>query len=207
MSLATYADLQTSLTIWATKPGLLAQTPDFIAWAHEEICRRLRAPVLYARATLQVNAETIAAPAGFLACKRFYLDTTPRRFLTLTDSVRLVELTGQLWPRDYPSHFAVEGTSTVAFAPIFNSSITGEMLYYQAPAALVNPTDTNVVLTKYPFLYLYGGLEALFRYLEDDNNCDRYGAQFGGLLDSINAEEAKDAARGPLEGTPSSVVV
>lgn len=207
MSLATYADLQTSLTTWSTKPSLLAQTPDFIAWAHEEICRRLRAPVLYARATLTVNAETIAAPTGFLAAKWFYLNTTPRRYLTVTDAGRLVELTGNDWPRDYPSHFALEGADTLAFAPLFNSTITGQMLYYQAPATMAAASDTNVVLSKYPFLYLYGGLEALFRYLEDDNNCDRYAQLFSGLLADINLQEAKDAVRGPLEGTPSSVVV
>ena len=61
--------------------------------------------------------------------------------------------------------------------------------------------------TKYPFLYLYGALEALFRYLEDDNNTDRYGGLFGALLDSINAEEAKDATRGPLAASPSAFIV
>lgn len=207
MSLATYAQLQASVMDWATKPGLAAKVPDFVAWAHQEICRKLRAPVLYARADVTVNAETIAAPAGFLAAKRFYLDVSPRRVLRLTDSGILVDMTMDGVQQDYPTHFAVEGVDTLAFAPLFAGSATGKILYYKAPTTLAAEADTNVVLTRYPFLYLYGALEALFSYQEDDNNADRYGAKFGALVSSINDEEAKDALRGPLVGSAGGAVV
>ena len=204
MSLANKGELAAALASWSTKTSLAAEIPDFIAWAHQEIGRKLRAPVLYARAALTVDAETIAAPSGFLAAKRFYLDGQPRHGLALTDSGRLIDLIMDSFPADRPTHFAVEGTDTLAFAPLFNGSLTGQMLYYKAPALLVDDADSNTVLAKYPFLYLFGALEALFRFLEDDNNTDRYGAQFGGLIASINDEEAKDALRGPLVGTAGS---
>ena len=206
MSLNTYAGLKSSIADWATKTSLTTQIPDFVAWAHQEICRKLRAPVLYARATLTVNAETVAAPTGFLAAKRFYLDGANRRPLLLTDSAQLVDMTMGS-SGSYPTHFAVEGTDTLAFAPLFSGSLSAPMLYYKAPVTLVADADTNVVLTRYPYLYLFGALEALFRDLEDDNNADRYGAQFGGLIQSINDEEAKDAMRGPLVGSAGSAVV
>lgn len=202
MSLQTYAALQAAVADWAAKTDLTAQIPDFVAWAHQEICRRLRAPLLYARVDVTIDGESVAAPSGFLAARRFFIDATPRRLLHLTDSGQLVDLTLNMVPGAYPTHFAVEGTDTLAFAPLFNGSLTGKLLYYKAPAALAADADTNVVLTKYPFLYLYGALEALHRYLEDDNNCDRYAGLFASLLTSINDEEAKDAARGPLVGTP-----
>jgi cytidylate kinase len=59
--------------------------------------------------------------------------------------------------------------------------------------------DTNVVLAAYPYLYLYGGLEALFRYQEDDNNADRYGQSFGALIEDINNRDAKDSTSGELQ--------
>lgn len=207
MSLSTYSDLKASVASWANRTDLASQIPDFVAWAHEEIGRRLRAPVLYTRADVSVNAETVAAPTDFLAAKQFYLDLTPRRTLRLTDAGTLIEMTSNLVAGDYPTHFAVEGASTLAFAPLFSGSATGKLLYYAAPATLSADSDTNVVLAKYPFLYLYGSLEALFRYLADDSNTDRYGNLFGALIDSINAEEAKDAFRGPLQGAPSGAVV
>lgn len=207
MSLSNLGDLKTSVAGWATKTSLTTQIPDFVAWAHEEICRRLRAPVLYARADVTVDAETVAAPTGFLAAKRFYLDVSPRVVLNVTSSEHMIDLTAQYATGTYPTHFAVEGTDTLAFGPLFSGSATGKLLYYKAPDLLVDDDDTNVVLTKYPFLYLYGALEALFRYLEDDNNTDRYGGLFGALIDSINAEEMKDAYRGPLAASASSFVV
>lgn len=207
MSLATLGDLKASLASWATKSSLSAQLPDFVAWAHEEICRKLRAPVLYARADVAIAGETAAAPTGFLAAKLFYIDLQPRRVLHLTDAAKLIEMTMNFGPVEYPSNFAVEGVDTLTFAPLFSGSATGKMLYYKAPAALAVDGDSNVVLAKYPFLYLYGGLEALFRYLEDDNNTDRYGAMFGGLINSVNTEEARDALRGPLIGSAGTAVV
>lgn len=207
MSLSTLGELKAAIASWATKTSLTAQLPDFVAWAHEEICRKLRAPILYARADVTVDAETVASPSGFLAAKRFYLDLTPRRILRLTDSAELVDMTLDYTGVDYPSHFAVEGTSTLAFAPLFSGSATGKLLFYKAPDLMVDDGDSNVVLAKYPFLYLYGALEALYRYLEDDNNTDRYGALFGALIASVNAEEARDALRGPLVGSAGTAVV
>jgi len=207
LSLANLAGLEQAISDWSTKTSLSAQIPDFIAWGHQEICRKLRAPVLYARSPVIINAETVAAPTGFLAAKRFYIDGSPRHRLQLKDSGELVDMTMELTPTDRPTAFSVEGTSTLAFAPLFSGTWTGQMLYYQAPTPLVNAGDTNVVLAKYPFLYLYGALEALFRFLEDDNNTDRYGGQFGALLSSINDEEAKDALRGPLVGSAGGAVV
>ena len=84
MSLSNYGELKAAIPGWSTKSNLSAQIPDFITWAHQEICRRLRAPILYARSDLTVDAETINAPEGFLAAKRFYLDVSPRRVLEIT---------------------------------------------------------------------------------------------------------------------------
>jgi hypothetical protein len=207
MTIATLGDLKAALAAWATRADLDARMGDFVGWAHQEICRRLRAPVLYARADLAVSAETAPAPTGFLAARRLYLDITPRRILRQTDAARLVELTASLSLCDYPSQFAAEGTDTLVFAPLFSGSAAGKLLYYQAPDPLVADTDSNVVLAKYPFLYLWGGLEALYRYLEDDANCDRYAGLFAALIESVNAEEAADALRGPLAAPAASGAV
>ena len=119
----------------------------------------------------------------------------------------LAELTANLGLYDYPSHFAVEGSDTLAFAPLFGGQATGKLLFYQAPDPLMADADSNVVLARYPFLYLWGALEALYRYLEDDQNCDRYAGLFGALIDSINASEAADALRGPLAAPAASSAV
>lgn len=202
MSLNTFGDLKASIAGWATKDSLTVQIPDFVGWAHQEICRRLRANFMLTSADVAVSAETVALPDRFAALKRLYLDVSPRVFLNVTSAEGAVNLSSQMGTGCYPSHVAVEGSS-FRFAPLFSGSATGKCLYYQKPALMVDDTDANAVLQAYPFLYLYGSLEALFRYLEDDNNADRYGQQFGALLEDINAREAKDAMSGPLQVMPA----
>lgn len=207
MTLTTYGGLKAAVAAWATKTSLSAQMDDFCGWAHQEICRKLRAPVLYARADVAISGETATAPDRFLAAKRFFLDLTPRQVLHQVDAAQVIDMTSRGSPAVYPSVFALEGTDTLTFAPLFGGSYTGKLLYYQAPALMTADGDTNVVLAKYPFLYLYGALEALFRFLEDDNNSQIYGGQFGALIASINAEEARDAMRGPIVAPAASGAV
>jgi len=207
MSLSTLGELKAALAGWATRTDLDARIDDFVGWAHQEICRRLRSPVLHARAEVAVTAETAPAPERFLAARRFYLDVTPRRVLRQTDAASLADLSAGVSLCDYPSQFAVEGGDTLVFAPLFGGQATGKLLFYQAPASLAADDDSNVVLAKYPFLYLWGGLEALYCYLEDDVNCDRYAGLFAALIDSVNACETADALRGPLVAPSASGAV
>ena len=207
MALGTYAQLQASIAAWATRSDLTATIPDFVTWAHEEICRRLRCGTMLVSASATVATETMAAPTDFAAVSSFYLILTPRRKLQINTAAGIQDLISSTSTATYPTDVAVEGVN-FRFGPLFSGSAAAQILYFARPTTLVNATDTNVILTKYPYLYLYGALEALFRYLEDDNNADRYGAQFGGLIESINMQEAKDALSGPLAaGRPSGFAV
>jgi hypothetical protein len=200
VALTTYGDLKASVADWATRSDLTTQVPDFIGWAHQEICRRLRANVMLASADLTINAETINQPTGFVAFKRLYLDTTPRKKIATVSAETAMDMSVTHVTSTYPTAVAVEGT-LLRFAPLFTGTATGKALYYKEPTALSADADTNVVLTKYPFLYLYGALEALFRYLEDDNNADRYGGQFGALIEDINGSAAADQMSGSLQSS------
>jgi hypothetical protein len=197
MSLATYNDLIVSLASWATRSDLSAQMPDFVAWADQEIGRRLRAQVMLTTAPLSLTGETVSAPADFLAIKRMYLDVTPRVRLGVVDAGVAMDMTTEQGTAAYPLAVAVEG-STFRFAPLFSSSGTVQLLYYAKPVALTASNQTNVVLAKYPFLYLYGALEALYSYLEDTDNEQKFGGKFGALIEDINTREARDVLSGPL---------
>jgi hypothetical protein len=205
MSLTTYAGLLASVAAWATRNDLTATIPDFVTWADQEIARRLRCNAMLATANLTLNAETIAQPTGFLAIKRLYLDVTPRQFVSVISSESAMERNAIAGTVTNPDSVAIEGSS-LTFSPLYSGTPTGKLLYFKRQVALSADGDTNTVLTAYPYLYLYGALEALFLYLEDDNNADRYGQRFGALIDSINAEAARDTMRGPLMAAPSTVV-
>lgn len=202
MALATYADLKTSIGTWTTYGDVDDQLDDFVAWAHREICRRLRANVLLASATVVVSAETVAQPTGFLAIRRLYLDITPRLALNTVSPEMAIERAGQFGTCTYPDSVAVEGAN-FRFSPLYSTSTSGLLLYYKEPTQMVLDADTNVVLTKYPYLYLFGALEALYSFKEDSEQADRYGGKFGALLEDINRRDASDMMSGPLVVMPS----
>lgn len=203
MALTTYAGLKASIADWSTYSDVTTQIEDFVAWAHVEICRRLRANVMLASADLTLTAETIAQPTGFLAFKRLYLDVTPRRRVLTTSAESAMDMAMEFATTTYPTHVAVEG-SNLRFAPLFTGTTTvGKALYYKEPEALVDDADTNVVLAKYPYLYLWGSLEALHAFKEDGEMAQAFGSKFGALLDDINNRDAADSMSGPLVSMPA----
>ncbi|MFA6043622.1 MAG: hypothetical protein WC718_01445 [Phycisphaerales bacterium] len=203
MALTTYGGLITALPLWATYTDLsAAQLADFVTWADQEIARRLRSNVLLASTSLTLSAETIAQPTGFLAFRRLYLDTSPRRVIATVSPEGAMDLSAQFASSTYPTHVAVEG-SLLRFAPVHTgTTTTATALYYKRQTAMSGDSDTNVVLTAYPYLYLYGALEALFSFKEDDNMADRYGQKFGALIEDINNRDAKDMMSGPIQSAP-----
>lgn len=191
MALTTYDGLIAAIPAWASYTDVSAYLDDFILWANQEINRRLRANVMLVAGDLTINAETISQPTGFLAFKRLYLDVTPRQKVVFTSSDEVASLSVERDQVQYPTHVAKEG-SLLRFAPLFTGSPTGKALYYKELTVPSSSTSTNAVLTAYPYLYLYGALEALYRFKEDDNNADRYGQSFGALIEDINNRDGAD---------------
>lgn len=201
MAITTRGELITAL-VTRTKRSDLETTviPDAITYAHQEINRNLRANVMLATADLTINAETISKPTGFLALKRLYLDLSPRRTINVVSAEALADASSRYESDTYPSLVATEGT-LLRFGPVFTGTPTGKALYYKEATALSASSDTNVVLTKYPFLYLWGALSDLFDYMEDERH-DVYEAKFRALIKDINASESSDVMAGPIQSAP-----
>lgn len=201
MAITTYAELKAACATWSERSDLTSVIPDFVTYAEQEIGRNLRCSTNIATADVTINAETVAVPTYFRAIRRFYLNVTPRRILTVTSPEGREDLIMAYSAQTYPTHVAVEGRS-FGFAPVPTGTTTGKLLYYTGYAPMSADADTNAVLTAYPFLYLFGSLSALFSYLMDEANHAKYEGLFRGLLKDINDSEAKDAMSGPLQSAP-----
>jgi hypothetical protein len=205
VSLTTYGGLITSVTNWSTYTDITSDlAADFVYWAHQEINRRLRARVMLSTADLALNAaETVTVPTGYVAMRRLYLDVTPRFSLTPTSPEGVQDVIAEIASQTYPTHVADEGTS-LHFGPLYTGSATGKLLYYKEATLMSADSDANAVLLKYPYLYLFGSLEALHTYKEDDDTAQQFGAKFGALIEDINLRDAKDAISGPINVRPSA---
>jgi hypothetical protein len=78
----------------------------------------------------------------------------------------------------------------------------------QEATLMTDDADANVVLLKYPYLYLFGALEALHVYHEDAEEAADFGNKFGALIEDINARDAADSLSGPIQmqNAPGGVV-
>jgi hypothetical protein len=201
MAITTYAELKTALANWSERSDLTSLMPDFITYAHQEIGRGLRSTTNTLTANVTINAETVAVPTYFKAIRRLYLDLTPRRRLMVISPEGRQDMASDYQAQTYPTHVSVEGAS-FGFAPVPTGTVTGKLLYYTGYAPMSADSDTNAVLTAYPFLYLHGALSALYSYIMDDAQEAKFEGKFRGLMADINARESMDAMSGPLQSVP-----
>ena len=84
MSIDSYTTLQTAITNWTARADLSSRNVEFITLAEAEFNRELR--VLQMETVNQnfpIAAEYVPVPTGLLEVRNLYLNTSPRRTVTL----------------------------------------------------------------------------------------------------------------------------
>lgn len=198
-----YTSLQASVLAfnWNRSSGTVT---DFIQLAHTRINLGLRAPFMEKTAALTINSSRIAAPTDMAAVKRLWIDGNFDNPLQPTSPERLADLRAS-YDSAQPLWYAIEGDTTTGaenttegeyfvFGPSPGStSYTGKLLYTRRLARLSAGADTNVVLDRYPNLYLYGALDEAGAFSDDPRS---YGQRFELLLEQINQQARSDAYAG-----------
>jgi len=84
-----------------------------------------------------------------------------------------------------PQVYNVIGKS-IEIAPF--SPIDMRLIYFNAPAELVDTDSENEILTAYPYIYLYGALIEGFTFTQDGGGRDTVLATFGEEVELINKQ-------------------
>lgn len=171
MSLATYADLKTSLAAWGGRSDLTSVIPDFVALCHATLMRDLRGHLRLQRRVdnFAVSAEYVPVPVDFMELVSAYLNTSPVTPLNFMPAESIAKYaTGT----DTPKYISMGGSNaggqeTFRFAPVPSGSNTATIEYYARLPFFPNDTATNWILTDHPNLYLYGSLFHLYAYIKD----------------------------------------
>lgn len=203
MPFTTYTELQAAVLSfnWNRSTGTVA---DFIQLAHTRINLGLRVPFLDKTAALTINADRILAPTDMAALRRLWIDGSFDTPLSPTAPDRLADLRAR-YSTDQPRWYAIEGDTTAGienttegeyfvFAPDPGATTyTGKLLYTRRLPAMSAGSDHNIVLDRYPNLYLYGALDEAGAYSDDPRS---YGQRFEVLLAQINMQARSDAYGG-----------
>lgn len=183
-----YGTLQTAIASRANRTDLTADIPDFIRRAHDIIVGEV-----VMSADLTISTQSTALPTGFREALILWLVNRPMKQLSEASE----QVTQYISGTGVPYVFRIDTTLKVYPTP--ESSYLAKLVYRLARTFFSADSDTNAILTRYPFVYLYGSLAELYRHLLNDNQADRYEILFRSEIERINAVEVGDATRGALQ--------
>ena len=168
-SLATFSGLKAAIADWLHRADLTARIPDFIALAEARISHDIGDITLLLSEHQLVTAagqRKYTAPAGFIrlnyACLREPDSTTPLRIVSAR---ALAAANGTC--TGTPSLIAFDGVNLVLH-PTPSGIFTIDCTIQDMVTALSDSEPANVVLTRFPGLYLWGACQEAAMYVRDD---------------------------------------
>ena len=173
MALDTYSNLKASIIKWSHREDVSPIIDDFINIAESEMYGNSVDPIklraMEARATAEADTSSrfLALPDRFLGMRR--LSTVNASGNTdivymAPEQLQVPGVSGQ------PRFFTV--TTQLEFDKTPDTAYTVEMAYLAKFLPLDETNNTNLILTDFPNIYLYGSLWALFQYAADEEKAE-----------------------------------
>lgn len=194
MSLATYADLQTTIAKWVMREGdTTLPTVDFITLAESVIKRRVRRKTVRSQVTF--NQESFSLPPDCAELRSVRLNTglpgTDRPIQIVTPS-ELADFRTQMTSGGYYPRYAAVIDGQLALVPAPNQALPAEITYFQSLVPLSDSKPTNLLLTEAPDIYLYGACLEAAPYLERDERVATWQQRFDAAIDELNTKRERE---------------
>lgn len=199
MSFANYGQLKTFLASFSKRPesAMATRIPDFVQLAHGMIAQQCRPLELTRTKTFsdsdRVSGGKYTLPSDFLGARELYASDGPMRPLSMREL--------RMYPATAPTFgYAVYGF-VIEFVGSPAAGSTLDMIYFARDAALSGDSDTNLVLTNHPNLYIHGSLYWLHLDVQDMDMAQYHLEAFNGTRDDVNG--LADRQRGSGSGAPA----
>lgn len=165
-----------------------------------EFNRDLRTVDMFETATITADAEYEALPADFLEAISLHLSIGGARYRL---QVMGADALNYNRPESgVPRLFAITGDG-LKLHPTPDAEYTLTLEYYEKIAALSGDTDTNVILARYPELYLYTSLKHVSAWAKDPEALATYSALAGEAKRQVEMMERKRRLPGPMRMRPA----
>ncbi len=174
MSISTYAQLQTAVYRWIlrmTTDRVVTsdQVQNYISLCESELNRELRVRELEESTTLSTVAtqDFVNLPSDFRKVGSIYHLSSPFDIKTLPT---IKDLKIKYSTRsERPCEATIYGTK-IYLGPTPNAIYDINLDYYKEITALSDLNTTNVILTRYPDVYLYGAIRHAYINTRDEKN-------------------------------------
>lgn len=178
MTITVYAELKTAIESYSKRTDILSLIDTFIdiaestMYANPDCSLRIRDMETRATGSTSTTTRYLALPTRYLEMRQLKLNLAQG---DLVLESRTPETLPIATVASVPTLYVV--TSQVEFNCISDAAYTAEFLYYQTLAPLTASATTNAILTRFPQIYLYGAMFALYQWsLQEDMEAKYYNA-------------------------------
>jgi hypothetical protein len=204
MDLSTYSGLKDAVASYLARSDLTNEIPVFIQLAENRLRRDLRTrPMLKVATTTTVaNDSTVQIPADFLQMRDLHINNNPITVLQYQSPSNFYRNTFSII-NGVPQQYTLL-SDQFQLAPIPDSAMTLQMLYYAAPPYLSSLNSSNVFLVTCPDLLLYASLAEAEPYLMNDPRLQTWANLYDrGLASLTVSDDQGEYAGSPLAITTS----
>jgi hypothetical protein len=198
MALDTQENLIKTVIDYSHRGDLGTKINDFITLAETEMLSNPSAPLKLnlgeTISTYSTSTATrfLALPAGFQSSRKFSI--------TIDDNVRVLQYRtpSTLNIKDTvgtPCFFTIRANQ-IELDRLSDKTYTVTLTYFAEFQPLTTANQTNIVLTKYPNIYLFGCLRQVFLYAQDMQQASIYANEALSAIVSANKAE-KEGRYGP----------
>lgn len=203
MALSTYSELKASVADFLNRTDLTSTIPDFIALAEADINSHfdLRTVESDQALTAVSGSRYIALPTGFREPQNLWINWSYGR----GDPLRFVapELLVTSVTPGIPLLWCIDGTNIAFDRPAgSNYSLTLRMI---GGVTLSDANPTNLVLTNYPNVYLYGALKEAAPYLRDPDAASLWEMKYADSIAKAKAKEGREKSLVTLSTEPGQL--
>lgn len=161
MPISNYLELRLELAERMNRNDIASRAAAAVELATKRLSRELRMPEMEALSTTTVIAEWTALPEDFQEIRSIYSGSDVLEYRTPWQLQSMVQ-------SNYMPYVPVYTIADMSFR-IYptQTDLDVRVLYYASIPALVNDTDTNWLLDKYPDVYVECGMTDLNRWAKD----------------------------------------
>ena len=180
-----YSDLKSEIANWIHRDDLETNIPVFIQLAESKIAKNIKSRYLETvySSTLTGSSDTFTIPFDYSSIKSIVVESNPVSPLELIPDHTLQQY-NQTSASGVPQFYSITG-SDIYFSPVPDSNYGITITYNADLIPLSSINNVNWVLTRYPYLYLYGALIEASIYTNDPDQVQFYQAKFDDAIKDI----------------------
>ena len=180
-----YSDLKSEVANWLHRDDLETNIPIFIQLAESKIAKNIRSRYLETVSTIVATGgiKSTEIPFDYTTIKSIVVESNPTSSLELIPD-HILQQYNQSSATGVPRFYSITG-SDLYYSPIPDNDYNVTITYSADLTPLSSVNTINWVLTRYPYLYLYGSLIEASIFTNDPDQVQFYQSKFDDAIKDI----------------------